>query len=72
MIILYLSQQKNTFSKSTKETLKITEDNPDKNIFKKQPQVVFHKKNALKNFAKFIGKRRCQSFYFNKTAWGLY
>ena len=58
MVILYLSQQANTFSKSANETLKITENNPNENIFKKQPPVVFHKESVLKNFAKFIGKRR--------------
>ena len=33
---------------------------------------VFCKKGVLRNFAKFAGKRLCQSLYFNKaTDWGL-
>ena len=48
MVIQYLSQQANTCSKSTVETLEITEDNPNENIFKKQPPVVFFKKVFLK------------------------
>ena len=28
----------------------------------------FYKKDVLKNFAKFTGKRLCQSAYFNKVA----
>ena len=34
--------------KVAKETLEITEDNPNENIFKKQPTLVFYE-----NFAKF-------------------
>ena len=31
-------------------------------------QEVFHKKDILKNFAKFTGKQRCQGLFFNKVA----
>ena len=31
-------------------------------------QKVFYKKGALKNFAKFTGKRLCQSLFFDKVA----
>ena len=34
----------------------------------KQPPVVFYKKGFCKNFAKFTGKRLCQSLFFNKVA----
>ena len=44
MVIIYLSQQTNTRSKSTKDTLEITEDSPNENIFKKQPPLEFYKK----------------------------
>ena len=44
MVILYLSQQTNTRSKSTKDTLEITEDSPNENIFKKQQPLEFYKK----------------------------
>lgn len=30
-------------------------------------QEVFHKKDILKNFAKFRGKQRCQGLFFNKV-----
>ena len=30
--------------------------------------MVFHKKGVLRNFAKFTGKRLCQSLFFNKVA----
>ena len=35
MVILYLSQETNTCSKLAMETVEITEDNPNENIFKK-------------------------------------
>ena len=54
MVILYLSQQTNTCSKSATETLEIAEDNPNEFILKKQPPVVFYKKSVLKYFAKFL------------------
>ena len=41
------------------ETLEITEDNPDENIFKKQTPAVFYKESVLKYFAKFIRKHLC-------------
>ena len=47
MVILYLLQQSNAWSKSATETLVVTEDNPNENIFKKQPQEVFYKKAFL-------------------------
>ena len=34
----------------------------------KQPQGVFVKKNALRNFAKITGKNLCQSLFFNNLA----
>ena len=68
MVILNLSQQTNTCSKSATETLELTGDNPNENIFKKQLPVVFYKKGVLKYFAKFIGKHLCQSLFFNKVA----
>ena len=71
MVILYLSQQANTCSKSAMETLGITEDNPDENILKKQPPMVFYKKIVLKYFARFIAKHLCQNLFFNKVALGL-
>ena len=36
--------------------------------FKKHPPELFHKKGALKNFAKFKGKHLCQSLLFYKIA----
>ena len=36
-------------------------------VYSKMVPEVFHKKGALKNFAKLIGKRLCQSFFFNKV-----
>ena len=56
MVILYLSQQKDTYSKSAMETLEITGDNPNENILKKEPSEVFYKKIVLRYIAKFIGK----------------
>ena len=47
MVILYLSQQTNTCSKSATKTLEITEDNSNENLFKKQPPDVFYKKSVL-------------------------
>ena len=35
---------------------------------KKQTPEVFYKKGFCKNFAKFTGKRLCQSLFFNKVA----
>ena len=37
-------------------------------VMQKQPSEVFYKKGALKNFAKFTGKRLCQSLFFDKVA----
>ena len=71
MVILYLFKQANTCSKSAMVALEITEDNPDENIFKKQPPMVFYKKIVLKYFAKFIANHLCQSLFFNKVALGL-
>ena len=34
----------------------------------KQPPDVFYKKGVLKNFAKFTGKRLCQSLFFNRVS----
>ena len=48
------------------ETLEVTEDNPNENIFKKQPPEMLYKKSVLKYFAQFIGKYLCQSLLFNK------
>ena len=56
MAILYLSQQTNTCSKAATETSEITDDNPNKNILKKQPLVAFYKERFLKYSAKLIGK----------------
>ena len=36
-------------------------------LVQKQPPEVFCKKVVLKNFAKFTGKRLCQSLFFNKV-----
>ena len=36
-------------------------------LMQKQTPEVFYKKGALTNFAKFIGKRLCQSFFFNEV-----
>ena len=33
----------------------------------KQPPEVFYKKGDLKNFARFIRKHLCRSFFFNKV-----
>ena len=71
MIILYISQQTITCSKSATETLEVTEDNPNENTFKKQPPEAFYKKSVLIYFAKFIGKHLCISLFFDKVAWGL-
>ena len=51
MVILCLSQEAIACSKSATKTLKITEDNPNENIFKKQPSVLFYEKCYLKYFA---------------------
>ena len=48
MVIQYISKQGNTCSKSAREVLEITEDNPNENMFKKQPPLVFFKKVFLK------------------------
>ena len=37
-------------------------------LFEKQPPEVFCKKGVLRNFAKFTGKRLCQSLFFNGVA----
>ena len=50
MLIIYLSQQTNTCAKSATETLEITEDNPNENIFKKQSPV-FYINSVVKYFA---------------------
>ena len=72
MVILNLSQQTNTCWKSATETLEITEDNPNENIFEKQPSELLYKKNVLKYFAKFLEKHLCQSLFLIKLqAWGL-
>ena len=57
MVIPYLPQQTNTCLKSATETLEITQDNSNENIFKKQPPDVFYKKIVLKYSAKLIGKQ---------------
>ena len=41
------------------ETLAVTEDNKNENIFKTQPLEAFYKKSVYKYFAKFIGKDLC-------------
>ena len=38
------------------------------NKHKKQPPEVFCEKAVFRNFAKFTGKRLCQSLFFNKDA----
>ena len=48
MVILYLSQQTNTFSKSANETLKVTENNPNENISKRNQRWCSIKKVFLK------------------------
>ena len=57
MTILY--PEKKYCFKSATETLKLKEDNPNENIFKKQPPVMFYKKTVLKCFS--------QNFFFNKV-----
>ena len=52
MVILYLSMQTDTCLKSATETLEMTKDNPNENIFQKQPPVVFYKGGVVKYFAK--------------------
>ena len=47
IVILYLPQQTNTWSKSAIKTIEITDDNSNENIFKKQPPSVFYKKVFL-------------------------
>ena len=47
MVILYLPQQTNKCSKSATKNLEITEDNTNKNLFKKQQPDVFYKKVFL-------------------------
>ena len=47
MVILYLPQQTNTYSKTAKKTLEITEDNSNENLFEKQPPDAFYKKSVL-------------------------
>ena len=54
MVILYLPQRTNTCSKSAAKTLKITEDNSNEELSKKQPPNVFYKKVFL--FSKIHGK----------------
>ena len=39
-------------------------------FLQKQPPEVFCEKGVLRNFAKFTGKRLCQSLFFNKVAGG--
>ena len=46
------------FDRISKTSLKI----------QKQPQDLFYKRGALKNFAKFAGKHLCRSLFFNKVA----
>ena len=36
--------------------------------WQKQPLGVFHKKDVLKNFAKFTGEHLCRNLFFNKIA----
>ena len=67
MVIQYLSQQANTCSKSVVETLEITEDNPNENIFKKQPPVVFFKKVFLKISQNSL-ENTCAKPFFDKVA----
>ena len=66
MVILYLSQQTKTCSKSATKTLEITEDHSNENLFKKQRLVVFYKKCSY--LARFIRKHLCQRGFFNKVA----
>ena len=63
MVILYLFQQTNTCSKSATESLEVTEDNPNENIFKKQ--------NIVKCFVNFIGKHLCKSLFSKKKLPGF-
>ena len=37
-------------------------------MFKNSRPELFCKKGVLRNFAKFMGKRLCQSLFFNKVA----
>ena len=39
-----------------------------KTIQKHPPEVFYEKKGVLRNFAKFTGKRLCQSIFLNKVA----
>ena len=71
MVPLEVSQETNTCPKLATETLEITEYNPNENIIKKQPPVVFYKKSVLKLFTKFIGKHLCINLFnlfFNEVA----
>ena len=47
--------------------LEVERMNEWKVIRSSRPEV-FHKKGALRNFAKFTGKHPCQSLNFNKVA----
>ena len=37
-------------------------------LIRKQPPDLFYKKDVLKNFVKFTGKRLCQGLFLNKVA----
>ena len=63
--------QTDTYLKSATETLEMTKDNPNENIFQKQPPVVFYKRGVVKYFAKFIDKHLCQNLFFNEVVCGL-
>ena len=69
IVILYLPQQTNTWSKSAMKTTEITEDNSNENIFKKQPSSVFYKKSVLKYLTNFIGKQREDCNFTKKRLW---
>ena len=68
IVILFLSHQLNTCSKSATKALEITKDNSNENILKKQSTGGFFKKIVLKYLVKFIGEHLCQSLFSNKVA----
>ena len=69
IVILYLPQQTNTWSKSAMKTIEITEDNSNENIFKKQSPSIFYKKSVLKYLTNFIGKQREDCNFIKKRLW---
>ena len=66
VVILQFPQQRNTCSEPAMKTLEITEETQMKTYSKNNHQMCSIKKCSY--LAKFIGKRLCQSLYFNKVA----